>query len=66
MNEIVESATIIAGQARTPMCYVCDKPRAVVEYAWGSVAQQEQEARTGESIQTYYQECRQRGAFVGD
>lgn len=67
---LVESATIIAGQLRAPMCYVCDKPKALIEYALGSVSKAEQDARVGASIQSYYQECRAKApgsvSFVGD
>ena len=65
---LVESATVLAGQLRRPMCYLMDKPRARVEYAAGSKSQLEQEERTGASIQEFYQQCRANGspAFVGD
>lgn len=66
MIAIVESATIIAGQMRTPMCYICDKPRAVIEYARNSPTAVLQEEITARSIARYYDECRERGSFVGD
>ena len=51
-----------------PRCKVeiARPPHCVVEVALSAVAREEQEARVSESIQTYYQECRSRGAFVGD
>lgn len=66
--QLVESATVIAGQLRTPMSYIMNKPRALVEYAAGSPTQIEQEARVGASIQEFYQQSRANGspAFVGD
>lgn len=66
--QLVESATVIAGQLRAPMCYIIDKPRALVEYALGSIARQEQEARVDASIHEFYQECRANGSpsYVGD
>lgn len=66
MNNLVESATILAGQLRVPMCYVCDKPRAVIEYARNSPTYVMQDELTGRAIMDYYDECRKRGAFVGD
>jgi hypothetical protein len=64
--QLVESATILAGQLRTPMCYVCDKPRAVIEYVKTPEQKAAQAARVDASIEDYYNECRARGAFVGD
>lgn len=68
--QLVESATILAGQLRRPMCYICDKPRALVEYAEGSAYRVAQDARVDASMQAYYQECRAKApgsvSFVGD
>lgn len=41
-------------------------PHAVVEVAVSPAKRAEQEARTGASIQSYYDDCRQRDAWVGD
>lgn len=67
-RRLVESATIIAGLHRLPMCYIMDRPRAVVEYAAGSPTHREAEALTGASIQQFYEQCRANGspAFCGD
>lgn len=66
--QLVESATIIAGQMRTPMCYVCNKPRAKVEYPQGSLSRIAQDVRVYASIQSYYAEQRAKGSpcFCGD
>jgi hypothetical protein len=63
---LVESATIIAGQSKAAFCYVCDKPRAVVCYARTPERAAADEARIGASVQKFYNDCRQRGAWVGD
>ena len=76
MCQLVESATIIAAQHRCPMCYICNKPRAIVEVANSKITTAESNylhavVDSGASIQKYYDECRSKASnpnncWVGD